>query len=64
MKQRAPKAPDKYRYDYEIQKKKAAESTKQTKEGGQLRSAEQIRKLRIQQEQRKKKNARPSKRKK
>ena len=63
MKNKAPKAPDRYRDDYESQKKKAAEAAKSHKNDGQLRDAQQIRKLRMIKEQRKNKNARPSKKK-
>jgi ATP-dependent RNA helicase DDX54/DBP10 len=59
-KTKAPKAPDRFRDDYHLQKKRAAEATK---EGSQLRTVDQIRKLRLQKEQKKKKNARPSRRK-
>jgi ATP-dependent RNA helicase DDX54/DBP10 len=62
-KSQAPKAPDRFRDDYETQKKKATEAAKARKEGGELRDVNQIRKLRMLKEKRMKKNARPSKKK-
>lgn len=63
-KQKAPKMPDRYRDDYEVQKKKVAKATELKKAGAKLRTIEQIRKMRGVQERRKKKNARPSRKKK
>jgi ATP-dependent RNA helicase DDX54/DBP10 len=63
-KNRAPKAPDRFRDDYHVQKKRAADAAESRKEGGQLRTVDQVRKIRMQAEQRKKKNARPAKRRK
>jgi ATP-dependent RNA helicase DDX54/DBP10 len=63
-KNKAPKAPDRYRDDYQVQKKRAAEAAEARKDGGQLRNAEQIRKMRLVKEQRKKKNARPTRKRK
>ncbi|KAI5950636.1 DBP10 [Candida margitis] len=71
-KQSTPKLPDKYRDDYHKQKKKVEKALDSglrvkgyNKPGQQqeLRSTEQIRKARAQKEQRRAKNARPSKRK-
>jgi ATP-dependent RNA helicase DDX54/DBP10 len=59
-----PKAPDRFRDDYHVKQKKALETAKSNKEGGQLRTVDQIRKLRVQKDQRKKKNARHSQRRK
>ena len=63
-KNRAPKAPDRFRDDYHVQKKRASEAAESRKEGGQLRTVDQIRKLRLQKEHKKKKNARPSRKRK
>ena len=62
-KTKAPKTPDRFRDDYQTQKKKAVQADETRKEGGQLRTMEQIRKLRAQNERKKKKNARPSRKK-
>lgn len=59
-KNKAPKPPDRHRDDYEKQKKKAVQASERRNEGGQLRTLDQVRKLRVQKERRKKKNARPS----
>lgn len=63
-KSKAPKAPDRFRDNYHVQKKRATEATESRKEGSQLRTIEQIHKLRAQKEQKKKKNARPSRKRK
>ena len=63
-KRKEPKAPDRYRDDYHVQKKRAAEAAEARKEGGHLRTVEQVRKLRIQKDQKKRKNARPSRKRK
>jgi len=52
--------PDKYRDDYETQKKKAAKAAELKNDGAKLRTLEQIKKLRAVKERKKKKNARPS----
>jgi len=52
--------PDKYRDDYETQKKKAAKAAELKRDGAKLRTLEQIKKLRAVKERKKKKNARPS----
>ena len=58
-KNKLPNAPDKYRDDYQAKKKKAASEA--NKVGGELRTMDQIHQLRVQNERKKKKNARPSK---
>jgi ATP-dependent RNA helicase DDX54/DBP10 len=63
-KNKAPKTPDRFRDDYHVKKKRAAETAESRQTGGQLRSAEQIHKLRQQKEKRKHKNARPSRKRK
>ena len=63
-KNKAPKAPDRFRDDYHVQKKRALEAAESRKEGGQLRTVDQIRKLRQQNEKKKKKNARPTRKRK
>lgn len=63
-KKKAPKAADRYRDDYHVQKKRVAEAAESRKEGGHLRTVDQVRKMRIQKEQKKKKNARPSRKRK
>ena len=55
-KMRAPKAPDRYRDDYHVKNKKAMEAAAAAKEAGQLRTADQIRKLRTLKEKKKQKN--------
>lgn len=62
-KNKAPKAPDRFRDDYHVKKKRAVETAETGQAGGQLRTAEQIRKLRQQKEKRREKNARPSRKK-
>lgn len=71
---KAPKIADKYRDDYDSQKKRVKQALDEGKhvkglqrKGGNaqgLRSTEEIRKRRLEQEKRKEKNARPSKRRK
>jgi ATP-dependent RNA helicase DDX54/DBP10 len=56
--------PDRYRDDYEMQKKKVAKAAELKKDGTKLRTSDQIRKMRAVQERKKKKNARPSRKKK
>jgi ATP-dependent RNA helicase DDX54/DBP10 len=63
-KQKAPKMPDRYRDDYEMQKKKVAKAAELKKDGTKLRTFDQIRKMRAVQERKKKKNVRPSRKKK
>jgi ATP-dependent RNA helicase DDX54/DBP10 len=63
-KQKAPKKPDRYRDDYEMQQKKVAKASELKKDGTKLRTFDQIRKIRAVQERKKKKNARPSRKKK
>ena len=63
-KKKAPKAPDRFRDDYHVQKKRAADAAESRKEGGNLRTVDQVRKMRVQKEQKKKKNARPSRKRK
>jgi ATP-dependent RNA helicase DDX54/DBP10 len=54
-----------YRDDYEVQKKKVAKAAELKKDGAtKLRTFDQIRKMRAVQERKKKKNARPSRKKK
>jgi hypothetical protein len=40
-KKNAPKAPDRFRDDYHVQKKRAAEAAESRKEGGNLRTVDQ-----------------------
>ena len=63
-KQKAPKMPDRYRDDYEAQQKKVAKAAELKKNGTKLRTLDEIRKVRAVQERKKKKNARPSRKKK
>ena len=63
-KNKTPKAPDRFRDDYHVKRKRATETDASRKEGDQLRTVDQIRKLRMQNEKKKKKNARPTKKRK
>ena len=55
---------DRFRDDYHVKKKRATEAAASRNEGDQLRTVDQIQKLRLQKEQKKKKNARPTKKRK
>jgi ATP-dependent RNA helicase DDX54/DBP10 len=63
-KQKVPKNPDRYRDDYEVQRKKVAKAAELKKDGTKLKTLDEIRKMRAVQERKKKKNARPSRKKK
>ena len=63
MKSKAPKAPDRFRDDYHVQKKKYDQSAEARKEGDRLRTLDQIRKARALKDKKKQKNARPTRRK-